>query len=114
MDFLKDIFTEEVITYFMQLILLALATGLGLLFKAAIAYIKQKIGMDKYNAFTAEVENIVRFLEQFGVEIGLGNGLQKKEYAVNTLVTKANAMGLNLGYNEVGVLVEAFVHAVKE
>jgi hypothetical protein len=114
MEYLKDIFTDEIIAYFLQLVFLALATGLGLLFKAAIAYLKQKIGIDKLDAFMAQVEITVSFLEQFGINIGLGNGLQKKEYAVNVLAAKADNMGLDISYNEIGVLVEAFVLAVKD
>jgi len=111
MEFLANIFTTEVIQYFLELVYLALATGMGLLLKAAIAYLKQKIGIDKLEAFKAQVEVTVAFLEQFGVNIGLDNGLLKKEYAVNFLYNKAEEMGLKLSYDEVSALVEAFVFA---
>jgi len=114
MDWLWLIFTEEVIEGLLQLVALALATGLGLLTKMGVKYLKQKIGQDNLDAFMKQVDYIVRFLEQFGINIGIENGEMKKEYAVNWLVAKANEMGLDMSYEEVAVLVEAFVHAIKE
>jgi hypothetical protein len=112
MDLLSAIFTEEVIAYLVQLVAMVVFTGLGMLTKLAYGYIKQKMGVEKMDAFMTQVEVTVAFLEQFGVNLGLDNGMLKKEYAVNFLMSKATDMGVKTTTAEVGMLVEAYVNAV--
>ncbi len=111
MDLIYDIFSQEVISYLTNLIAMVVFTFVGLAAKAAIAYMKQKIGFDKLDAFNKQVHATVAFLEQFGVNLGLENGLIKKEYAVNTLKNYADNMGLGLTVEEISVFIEAAVFA---
>ena len=114
MELFQEIFSQEVINYLVQLVAMVVFTAFGLLAKLAMTYLKQKIGVEKLEAFKEQVDATVAFLEQFGVNLGLDNGLLKKEYAVNMLKTKADAMGLELSIDEISVFIEAFVLAYQK
>lgn len=75
-----------------------------------IPWLKNKIGDDKYVTIVEFAEIVVRSAEKIYTPEQWQN---KKNYAVELVLSKAKSMGLELSAEEINAIVEGAVQAVK-
>ena len=75
-----------------------------------IPWLKNKVGEDKYATVIEFAEIVVRSAEKIYTP---EEWARKKEYAVETVTTKAKELGLDLTVEEINAIIEGAVQAVK-
>ena len=94
-------------------ICLFLAGVVGYLVVLVRSYIISKIGQEKYDATNKLVEDIVRYVEQMGVNIGW-NGEDKKRLAVNLCHSLIEKLGYEVDEQLLEILIERAVQVINE
>lgn len=96
---------NEVATVALKCLIMILTTAITCV---VIPYIKNKIGDDRWEKLQQYTEIAVRYAEQTFLE-----NEDKKEYVYHYILVKANELGLGLDEQDIDVLVEGVVNAVK-
>lgn len=99
---------NEVATVALKCLVMILTT---LITAVIIPYIRTRIGNDRWDKLREITEQAVRFAEQ---RYTPEQWKEKKEYVYKYILLKAEDFGLNLTEEDIDVLVEGVVHAVKK
>ena len=94
-------------------ICLFLAGVVGYLVVLIRRYIVAKIGQVKYDATNKLIEDIVRYVEQMGVNIGWGSE-DKKRLAINLCHSLIEKLGYEIDEQLLEVLIERAVQVINE
>lgn len=99
--------SPELITKIVEAVVTIL---LALISAYVIPWLKNKVGDDKYATIVEFAEIVVRSAEKLYTP---EEWEKKKEYALELVMAKADAIGLKLGYDEINAIIEGAVQAVK-
>lgn len=75
-----------------------------------IPWLKSKIGENKYNEIVSYVEFAVRCAEKL---YNTEQGKEKKQYVYSYILRKAKELDIELTEEDINILIEGVVHAVK-
>ena len=98
---------SEMILMIIKMILTLL---LAILTSVVIPYIKEKMGEDTYEKLVEHIEYAIRCAEQLYTP---EQWAEKKEYVVEYITRKAHETGLDLSEEDINVLIEGMVNAIK-
>lgn len=73
-------------------------------------YLQNKLGNDKYEELLGYIEYAVRSAEQI---YKVNESKEKKRYVYNYILDKSSELGLDLNPDDINILVEGVVNAVK-
>lgn len=97
---------NELTTVALKCLIMILATALT---TVVIPYLKSRIGDDKWSTLQEYTEIAVRYAEQTFAE-----NEDKKEYVYHYIMSKSDELGLGLDEQDIDILVEGIVNAVKK
>ena len=110
---MQDFLTPELTGQILEVIGMVVGLVVLLVLRYVRLYLEKKLGEARYLQLKARTAEIVRYLDQFGANVGLGTNEQKKLYASNRVKELADRLGIEMTMEEVGILVESTYHAVK-
>lgn len=94
-------------------VLLLLAGVVGYVVYLLRKAIISKIGQEKYDLINKVVEDIVRYCEQMGLNVGW-NGEDKKRMAVNLIHAALEKLGYQVDEKLIDILIERAVQVLNE
>ena len=98
---------NELTTVALKCLIMIITTAITVVI---IPYIRQKIGEEKWYRLQEYIEYAVRCAEQIYTP---EEWEQKKKYVMGFVICKAEELGLNISEQDIDIMVEGIVNAVK-